>query len=1754
MRRNVSRKPAYPMASLRRRTTRLLIERLEDRYLLAVAAYAQTGSTLAAALAPNQNVTLTAVGPTETLTLPSGDTWSGASVAGVTGNGTATLSVTPAQAPFNAIEITDSGTNAGDAATFADSGGSTYAHSVQVSLTNAGAGPIVFNGATRFTGSSALSAATAANITVSSGASLTTVNGNLSLNGGSANGTAVLIGGASTAVSTVNGNISITGASTGPAAATNVHGIEVSGAVVQATGTGQITLNGSSPAGSSNIGTDITRGGRVTAGGGDATKALGLAAGSTIVVALDPTRATTTGYQYVHVDGSVNVGGATLQSTGTGALPSGGSYTVVNPQSSTSTGVFNGLAQGRSTTIGGSQYVVTYVGGNGGNAMLLEEDPPSVQAGGLQFQAVDGGGFTVNGTTDTATGDVQVGFVPTGGASFTPLLLLTGDTTVDTSASTVASTGAVSAVISGPPIGLISSLPTTSIASLISASGVNGLSGTTFTAAGVAFTLNTLELSPTGNAGQPEVLLQGAVVLPTVGLTVAVNGSNFVDINSSGVTLTGVSASLNGSFMLAGATFTASALTAQYTPTNNVFTVTGGASVAVSGIAGLSVSFGYGTGASALPGLVVSNGTLASVVNMTVNGSFTVSQVAITATGLDFTYATATQTFGFSGTAGVSVTGIANLRVAFGHTAVNGSVTPGLVITSGTLTTLDMTIETNIAIGSVTFATTGLELTYSGATSQFALAGTVGLSISGIASLSVSFGHTAGGNVTPGLVITSGSLQSLDMTIETNITVASVTFATTGLELTYSAAASQFALAGTVGLSISGIASLSVSFGHTASDGSVTPGLIITSGTLQSLDMTVESFAVASVTITGTDLQLTYDAVATQFMLSGTADVSVTGGMGNLTVAFGHTASDGSVTPGLSLANGTLQSLDMTVNGTLTAASVLIFATDLQLIYSAASSQFNLSGTAAVSITGIAGLSVSFGHTASDGSVTPGLIITSGTLQSLDMTVGSFSVASVTITGTDLQLTYDTVGAQFNLSGTADVSVADLGNVTVVFGHTAANGSVTPGLSLSGGALQSLDMTVNGSLTASSVEISATDLQLTYSAASSQFNLSGAAAVSITGIAGLSVSFGHTASDGSVTPGLIITSGTLQSLDMTVGSFSVASVTITGTDLQLTYDTVGAQFNLSGTADVSVGDLGNLTVVFGHTAANGSVTPGLSLSGGALQSLDMTVNGSLTASSVMISATDLQLTYSRASSQFNLAGTADVSISGLASISVSFGHTASDGGVTPGLIIASGSLQSLDMTVVSFAVAGVAITGTDLQFTYAAAGSQFNLSGAADVSITGIASLSVVFGHTAANGSVTPGLSLSGGALQSLDMTVDGEFSVAGVTITATDLQVTYSAASSQFNLAGAAAVSISGLGSISVSFGHTAAGGGVTPGLVVSSGSLQSLDMTVNGEFSVARVTISATVLEITYSAASSQFSLQGGAGVLITGLAGLSVSFGHTATNGSVTPGLIVSSGSLQALDMTVASLTIPGVTVSVTDVQFTYNAASSQFNLSGAAAFSITGIVGLSVTFGHSVGPNSFSPGVVVSSGSLQSLDMTINSNISIGSVSFMTTGLEFMYSAAVSQFTLAGSVGLSITGIAGLSVTFGYSVGPNSFRPGLIVASGSLQSLDMTINSNVSIGSVSFMTTGLEFTYSAAKSQFTLAGSVGVSITGIAGLSVTFGQNNGGNRFTPGLIIASGSLQLLAMTINSNIMIGPVTLHDERLCVHLQFRRQHVLAGR
>ena len=145
------------------------------------------------------------------------------------------------------------------------------------------------------------------------------------------------------------------------------------------------------------------------------------------------------------------------------------------------------------------------------------------------------------------------------------------------------------------------------------------------------------------------------------------------------------------------------------------------------------------------------------------------------------------------------------------------------------------------------------------------------------------------------------------------------------------------------------------------------------------------------------------------------------------------------------------------------------------------------------------------------------------------------------------------------------------------------------------------------------------------------------------------------------------------------------------------------------------------------------------------------------------------------------------------------------------------------------------------------------------------------------------------------------------------------------------------------------------------------------------------------------------------------------------------------------------------------------------------------------------------MVVTNGSLTSLDTTVNSNITVGGVTITAQDLDFAYTASNSQFGLSGTAAVAVTNLGTLNVTFGHGT-----TPGLVITNGSLTSLDMTVNSNFTVASVTFTTQDLDFAYTASNSQFSMSGTAAVAVTKLGTLNVTFGHGT-----TPGLVVTNGA---------------------------------------
>lgn len=149
------------------RSRHLHLEVLEAR--LAPAVFTENAGQLDLVLdQAGETVNIVSAGASYTLTLNGANVWSGTNNPGsVIGNGTGALVVT-ADA-FEPITITDAST--GNAVTFDNSGANTYTDTFLVTLDDATAGSITFNGTTAFDGVGP-TASTVQNVVVSPGATV----------------------------------------------------------------------------------------------------------------------------------------------------------------------------------------------------------------------------------------------------------------------------------------------------------------------------------------------------------------------------------------------------------------------------------------------------------------------------------------------------------------------------------------------------------------------------------------------------------------------------------------------------------------------------------------------------------------------------------------------------------------------------------------------------------------------------------------------------------------------------------------------------------------------------------------------------------------------------------------------------------------------------------------------------------------------------------------------------------------------------------------------------------------------------------------------------------------------------------------------------------------------------------------------------------------------------------------------------------------------------------------------------------------------------------------------------------------------------------------------------------------------------------------------------------------------------------------------------------------------------------------------
>jgi uncharacterized repeat protein (TIGR01451 family) len=940
---------------------------------------------------------------------------------------------------------------------------------------------------------------------------------------------------------------------------------------------------------------------------------------------------------------------------------------------------------------------------------LEERLAPATQVySGLEFMTA--GTFDTNNDVVTTSSPVDVGVNPAPGNSFTPLVSLNSGVqfTLSDPTGTFSTNGAVSAYAGGLTLPLLDAQLHTFQASGLLGSGFFNLASDDINAADLAVAGGNLAVTGLHFAAQ-ELDVQGTLSLPSfAGLSLAVQDNNYVVLNSNGVQLAGLDASLAGSttFTVDDLQITTQNLQVHYASANNAFDLSGFATVTVG-----NNTLGLTLGSTSGPGLVIVNGNLQSLqatVTPPTGASatpFSVGNLSFGLTSATFSYNSGNGTFGIAADASFSLDG-STVEVTLGSDA-----NPGIVLQNGALVSLDAAVTSDIEIGDLTFKTENLTVQYS-AGGELTITGQAALEFDS-QSIQVTLGAAdAGGMMQPGIVIDTGSgqLVSLDAAINSDIEIGGLTFKAEDLSLHYAPADTDATITGKASFELdvaNEMESLEITLGTTDSAGVIHPGIEIntSTGQLDSLDAVVDTdIAIAEVDIKANDLSVQYESADNSFMISGGASFELVGNTIDITLG-----SDGM--PGIDIQNGALVSLDAAVSSDI-AISGLTFKTENLTVQYMAGADLTITGKASLEFEDQS-ITVTLGTADVGGMMQPGIVIDTGTSQlvSLDAAISSdIAIGGLTFKAEDLSIHYSAAASDITITGKAsfELDVSDqMESVEITLGSTDSGGMMHAGIEIntSTGQLVSLDAVVNTDISIAGLEIKAKDLGVQYQSADNSFIISGGASFALDGNT-VGIMLGGTFSQG-----LVIQGGQLQSLQAAVsGDLDLLGIKITADNLTVAYVAANGstpqEIALFGSVSVSTS-----FVHFATTLGN-EQNPGILVVGGQLQSLNISVDGGFSLFGIDVAANGLTIQYSSSTNELELSGGVMLEFTSAFQVSASI----SQGGLlintsTGALSLAPGGLQiTASATLGPFSIQNLMIS-----FSNGPGGVNFSASGAVNL-------------------------------------------------------------------------------------------------------------------------------------------------------------------------------------------------------------------------------------------------------------------------------------------------------------------------------------------------------------------------------------------------------------------------------------------------------
>jgi len=182
----------------------------------------------------------------------------------------------------------------------------------------------------------------------------------------------------------------------------------------------------------------------------------------------------------------------------------------------------------------------------------------------------------------------------------------------------------------------------------------------------------------------------------------------------------------------------------------------------------------------------------------------------------------------------------------------------------------------------------------------------------------------------------------------------------------------------------------------------------------------------------------------------------------------------------------------------------------------------------------------------------------------------------------------------------------------------------------------------------------------------------------------------------------------------------------------------------------------------------------------------------------------------------------------------------------------------------------------------------------------------------------------------------------------------------------------------------------------------------------------------------------------------------------------------------------ITIGNASLQVESLELVYDVKDKQLEISGTAKFQYQAS-GASADISVSLG-NKDNPGLVIRDGAVQSLMMTVRGEFNILKLNIKSEGLTLEYQKEDQQFVMYGSITLNTANQGGTQFIRNMKVklGSSADKPGIVIASGSLKSIDISLSGDINLFGITATPERLRVRYSSDTSLLQITGGVSVTL--------------------------------------------------------------------